>query len=243
VKKVGSYKQFKEDNAAIDAQISKAAGAGTEEAVRAKGATKVVDRMIKIVEDESYPAGSQLKGIGSKIYNDGVDIGGIGGAAVGAAVTKGTAQGIAAGAFLGSQTEMKVGEGMGPFLDEDEEFAVSEMEKYKQAATMKFAKIQDPTGKISDADAKRFENLWPRPGQSREQQLAGLLTVKEMMMDEMSGAMEGAEAERQGKLKQKQAESDITTNAMKQRALNKPAKAPKPYKNANDFLYIGSGRR
>ncbi len=242
VKKVGSYEQFREDNAAIDMQIKKAAGAGTEEAVRAKGATKVVDRMIKIVEDESYPAGSQLKGIGSKIYNDGVDVGGMAGAAVGAAVTKGTAQGIAAGAFLGSQTEMKVGEGMGPFLDEDEEFAVSEMEKYKQAATMKFAKIQDPTGKISDADAKRFENLWPRPGQTREQQLAGLLTVKEMMLDEMSGAMEGAEAERMGKLKKKQAEADITTRAMAERARNKPAKAPKPYKTANDFLYIGPGR-
>ncbi len=226
IKKVSNYDEFKEMNAEIDQRISEAAGSSPE-GTRARGAVKQVDKMIELVEGETFPAGSQTKAFGAKIYNDGLNVGGIAGAGVGAAVAGG--RGAAAGAFLGSQQDLKVGEGMGPFLDDDEELAVSAMEKYKAAATMKFAKIQDPGGKISDADAKRFENLWPRPGQSREQQLAGLLTIKEMMADELGGAMEAESSERAMKLEQYEEKEKI-------KARYKKPTAKKAGRYVNDFF-------
>lgn len=225
-KKIGGYEEFMQANEEIDMQINEAAAASPE-GVRAKGAIQQVDNMIELVEGEQFPAGSQMKQFGAKVYDEGLDVGGAAGALIGGAVAKG--RGAAAGAFIGNQQNLRFGEGMGPFLSDEEETAVSAMNKYKAAATMKFAKIQDPGGKISDADAKRFENLWPRPGQSREQQLSGLLTIKQMMLDELQGASDAGQAEQDMKMKEFERKEQI-------KAKYKKPTAPKAVNSVEDLF-------
>lgn len=232
--------EFRQANAEIDAKIEEV-GAATEDGARAKSATKVVDRMIKLVEEDKFPSGSQIKGVGAKIYKEGINAGGGIGAAVGGLLFGG--RGAAAGAYVGNQTDIRVGQGAGLFLTDEEENAVNDMTKFETAATMKFAKIQDPTARqISDADAKRFEGLWPRPGQTREQQLAGLLTIKEMMVDELTLSKDLTASEKKAKMDEFVEKERFKTEQQRIRSSfrqqNQQAK-PRQLKNANDFIYLG----
>lgn len=219
VKTVRSQEAFDEENKELDVKLQKAGN--SPEGARARSATKTVDRMIELVKKGDFPSDSQLKAVGAQIYTEGIPVGKGIGAGVGAAVSKGSR---GSGAFIGSMVapDFNVGKGAGPFLNDDEEFAVSEMEKYKAAVTLKFAKINDPGSRaVSDADARRFEPLWPREGQTREQQLYGLLSIKEMMLDEVETATNTEAAERTQKMKEFEEKEKIKTTYQHQRALNR----------------------
>ncbi len=225
-------KEFLQEDKKLNGRLEKQPN--TEASARGRGAVKVVDRMVATIDKGHYPSDSQLKGFGEKVRTQGMDVGAGAGAVGGAIVTK-SAGGAAAGAYVGSQLDINVGKGSGPFLDEDEEFSVDEMQAYKEAATMKFAKIQDPEGRISDADARRFESLWPKPGQSKAQQLAGLQNIKSMMLDEIETANMGVK----GKLNEKREEEEMKTVEQQKRARNREAaKPPKQTKTGSRGSFI-----